>query len=82
MSHEAEIHARNVISTSPIHEIRELSLEITPGELCLYGTLTSYYYKQLAQETLRRICHETKTVLKNLTNVTKKNEEKATETVE
>lgn len=82
MSHEAEIHARNVISTSPIHEIRELSLEVTANELCLYGTLTSYYYKQLAQETLRRICHETKTVLKNLTNVTKKNEEKATETVE
>ena len=70
MSHETIVRARNILSASPIPEIRNLILEAVGEELCLRGNLRQYYHKQVAQETLRRICREAHIVLRNGISVT------------
>lgn len=69
MASETEIRARNVLNASPVPELRNLTIEEASGTLCVSGTLSNYYHKQLAQETLRRICREAKIALKNIVNV-------------
>jgi hypothetical protein len=39
-----------------VHELRELLVEESNGALVLCGTVSSFYHKQLAQETLRTVC--------------------------
>ncbi|MDO4569689.1 MAG: BON domain-containing protein [Planctomycetia bacterium] len=66
---EIENRARNVLHASPVHELRNLTIEEADGFLTVSGILPSYYCKQLAQETLRRICAEGRLALRNVTNV-------------
>ena len=58
-----------MLKKSPIEEIRALTIHETPDGLCISGKLSRYYYKQLAQETLRCICEETELALRNQTQV-------------
>ena len=58
-----------ILKKSPIEEIRALTIQETPDGLCISGRLSRYYYKQLAQETLRCICTETEMALQNQTQV-------------
>lgn len=44
--------AREALRQSPIPALRHLNVEEGPNQLILSGRLPSYYYKQLAQETV------------------------------
>lgn len=44
--------ASDALRLSPIPALRHLTLEEGPGHLIISGRLPSYYYKQLAQETV------------------------------
>ena len=42
----------SALSCSPIPSLRRLDLQETDSAVIIEGTVTSYYYKQLAQETV------------------------------
>ena len=44
-----------LLASSPYPAIRSLQCEWDDGVVVLHGTLPSYYYKQLAQETVRKV---------------------------
>jgi hypothetical protein len=44
--------ADQVLRQSPIPALRRLEVEETDRQIILYGSVPSYYLKQLAQETL------------------------------
>jgi hypothetical protein len=44
--------ASDALRLSPIPALRHLTVEEGPGQVILSGRLPSYYYKQLAQETV------------------------------
>jgi hypothetical protein len=43
----------DVLTTSPLPQLRRLVVTATPGEVIITGRVSSYYLKQLAQEALR-----------------------------
>lgn len=47
--------ARERLRESPLAALREISCECRRGVLVLRGRVPSFYYKQLAQETVARI---------------------------
>ncbi len=49
---DVEQAARHRLRGSPYFALRELSCDFVNGSLCLRGRLPSFYYKQLAQETV------------------------------
>jgi len=53
-SSETENQLRNVLNSCSVQELRRLKIEMMDGKLCLIGTLSTWYHKQLAQELLRR----------------------------
>jgi hypothetical protein len=65
---ELESSARSVLSLCPVPELRQLKVEREENALCLLGSLSTWYHKQLAQETLRRVCGN-QVRIKNLTQV-------------
>jgi hypothetical protein len=42
-----------VLTTSPLPQLRRLVVTVSEGEVVITGKVPSYYLKQLAQETLR-----------------------------
>ncbi len=42
-----------VLTTSPLPQLRRLQVTVSDGEVVITGRVPSYYLKQLAQETLR-----------------------------
>ncbi|MDO4551059.1 MAG: hypothetical protein Q4C96_07390 [Planctomycetia bacterium] len=66
---DAALRAASMLRKSPIEELRQLTIQETADGLCICGNLSRYYYKQLAQETLRRICKDAELVLQNHTQV-------------
>jgi hypothetical protein len=40
------------LSQSPIPALRSLRVEVSEEEIVLLGSVTSYYHKQMAQETI------------------------------
>lgn len=67
-----ENRARNILSNSPIPELRQLQIEEVDGVLCLLGSLSTWYNKQLAQELLRRLTPVTPgcpVLIRNMTQV-------------
>jgi hypothetical protein len=46
------VRAADAIQHSPIPVLRYLSIQESASELVIMGRLPSYYYKQLAQETV------------------------------
>jgi hypothetical protein len=56
--HDVAPHVQTVLCSSPISELRELRIEQRDGLLLIFGTVSSFYHKQLAQEAVRVICQE------------------------
>jgi osmotically-inducible protein OsmY len=48
--------AQEALRSSPIYELRDLRVEQQNGRFILSGTVSSFYYKQLAQELVRARC--------------------------
>ena len=42
-----------VLTTSPLPQLRRLVVTVSEGEVVITGRVPSFYFKQLAQETLR-----------------------------
>lgn len=63
---ETENQLRDALNSCSVQELRRLKIETKDGKLCLFGTLSTWYHKQLAQELLRRKCP---IPVLNLTNV-------------
>ena len=53
--------------THAYHELRSLTVDYSAGVVTLRGEVTTYYYKQIAQESVRRIAGVIKTI--NLVDV-------------
>lgn len=45
--------AMDILTTSPLHQLRGLVVTASEDEVVITGQVTSYYLKQLAQEALR-----------------------------
>lgn len=43
----------DVLTSSPLPQLRRLTVQVREGEVVITGQVPSYYLKQLAQETLR-----------------------------
>jgi hypothetical protein len=50
--------AQQALASSPIYELRDLQVEQHQGNLLISGVVSSFYYKQLAQEVVRAVCKE------------------------
>lgn len=48
-------HVENALFSNPHFAARQLQFEDAAGRIVLKGTVTSYFHKQMAQETIRRI---------------------------
>ncbi len=53
---DIEPRAQLALASSPIYELRDLHVEHRDGSLLLSGVVSSFYYKQLAQEVVRSVC--------------------------
>lgn len=47
--------AQMALTTSPVFDLRELSVEEVGDALLISGRVTSFYHKQLAQEAVRSV---------------------------
>ena len=50
--------ARTALSNSPIHALREVSVELTAEAIVLSGRVETFYHKQLAQEIVRTVLRD------------------------
>jgi osmotically-inducible protein OsmY len=57
-SKDVQPRAQTALASSPIHELRDLEVEQQNGALVIRGTVSTFYYKQLAQEVVRAVCRE------------------------
>jgi len=53
---DAKPRAQTALANSPIYELRDLAVERRDDMLLLSGRVSSFYYKQLAQEAVRSVC--------------------------
>jgi hypothetical protein len=51
-----ELRAQVALTNSPFYELRQLLVEQRDGTLLISGCVSSFYYKQLAQEVVRSVC--------------------------
>ncbi|MDZ7617896.1 MAG: BON domain-containing protein [Patescibacteria group bacterium] len=58
VAHEVQPRAQLALKSSPFYELRELQVEPGHGSLVISGSVSSFYYKQLAQEAVRSVCRE------------------------
>ena len=49
--------AESALQTSPVFALRSLGVEQVDDNLLLSGTVTTFYYKQLAQEVIRSVAN-------------------------
>lgn len=54
--------ARQALANSPFHDLRSIRVDQQHGALLLDGRVSSFYYKQLAQEIVRAVCREVEVV--------------------
>lgn len=55
---DVQPRAQQALASSPIFELRDLQVEQQQGNLLISGVVSSFYYKQLAQEVVRAVCRE------------------------
>ena len=55
MTMEVQDQAQAALQTSPIFALRDLRVERDGSSLLISGRVSSYYYKQLAQEVVRSV---------------------------
>jgi len=53
LSGKLEARARLALKDSPIYELRDINVQQHGESIVLTGVVSSYYYKQLAQEAVR-----------------------------
>lgn len=53
LSNGLELRAKSALKNSPINELRDVNVEQQGETIFLTGVVSSYYYKQLAQEAVR-----------------------------
>jgi hypothetical protein len=61
-AHEVHSRAQLALRSSPFYELRELQVEPNNDSLLISGSVSSFYYKQLAQEVVRSVCREIEVV--------------------
>ncbi len=57
-AHEVQPQVQLALRSSPFYELRELQVEPVQDALLISGSVSSFYYKQLAQEVVRSVSHE------------------------
>lgn len=62
LARAAEQRAQDALTRSPIHALRSLHVEQHGEQLVLSGRLSSFYYKQLAQELVRSVASDLRVV--------------------
>lgn len=50
--------AQKALHSSPFYELRDLHVEPREDHICLWGRVSSFYHKQLAQEAVGAACRE------------------------
>lgn len=55
---EAQSRAQSALCDSSILDLRDLRVEVTEESLILTGSVSSFYHKQVAQETVRAVVDE------------------------
>ncbi len=55
---ELQLRAQAALAKSPFYELRNLRVEHHPGGLLISGAVSSFYYKQIAQEVVRAVCKD------------------------
>jgi len=55
LSGNLQARAESALRASPIHELRDVNVEQQGDTIILTGVVSSYYYKQLAQEAVRSV---------------------------
>ncbi|MDY0166522.1 MAG: BON domain-containing protein [Thermoguttaceae bacterium] len=55
---DVQSRAQLALKSSPFYELRELQVEPARDSLLISGCVSSFYYKQLAQEVVRSVCRE------------------------
>lgn len=48
---------RHLLATSPIADLRHLKVEQQGDQVFIQGRVKTFYAKQMAQETIRRVIH-------------------------
>ena len=61
--------AQAALGSSPVYELRDLTVEHRNGALMISGAVSSFYHKQLAQEVVRAVCEDVEVELVNLIRV-------------
>ena len=59
---DVESRVQTALAASPIYALRELRVERLGSALCLQGSVTSYYHKQLAQEVARSLAGDVEVI--------------------
>ena len=59
---QPQVQAQTALAKSPIYDLRDLRVEQYNGSLMISGTVSSFYYKQLAQEVVRAICRDVEVI--------------------
>ena len=59
---DARPRAQAALTSSPIYELRDLSVETHDGSLLISGCVSSFYHKQLAQEVVRTVCTDVEVI--------------------
>ena len=47
---------QQALAASPIQDLRRLQVEQCNGSLVIWGSVSQFYHKQMAQETVRGLC--------------------------
>lgn len=50
--------AQSALAASPIFELRDLRVNQKHATLHIFGSVSSFYHKQLAQEVVQAVCKE------------------------
>lgn len=61
---DVQPRAQAALATSTVHELRDLQVQIVDGgrSLLIFGSVSSFYHKQLAQEAVRAACLDVKVI--------------------
>src|SRR5439155_854053 len=59
---QVEADAATALAASPVPELRRLAVTASDAEVVITGRVPSFYFKQLAQETLRSLVGERRLV--------------------
>lgn len=55
---DLQSRAQAALANSPFYELRNLRVEQCRSGLLISGAVSSFYYKQLAQEVVRAVCKD------------------------